>query len=317
MAANVAGQRMDLQRQIAAIHRVEKIEPNRELRAKTAIYRFSQQFLRPVENKIDGRNLDAPFAEPEQQAVLLRHAVEAPRIIRLVSRKVHLLHHPVAAPWPRIEKWHDPERPPCRDVEAAAEIVTRNHLRFAWNIGVEQVIDPREQLLFQLICDAPVDEESALVFLTGRLGAIVRSKISDFVAAVALLYLPAREIRINENVRMRRDQRRARTDNERHAWHPLGGPRPQFAEPRGVEQILKLKIAHQAENRVVGKERINQPVDLSGSPQRLPGANHGARTQPVRQRRLDFPHIHAGITLDAKDGRVPQPICNIAPPLKT
>ena len=59
---------------------------------------------------IDGISTRAP-PNAEQQAVLLRHAIEAPAVVRRALDPGRTLPHPLPAPRRRIEERHDAERP--------------------------------------------------------------------------------------------------------------------------------------------------------------------------------------------------------------
>ena len=52
---DVLGERMDLEREVAATHRVEKIEADGELVAETGMHRVAQQAARLIEDEVDRR----------------------------------------------------------------------------------------------------------------------------------------------------------------------------------------------------------------------------------------------------------------------
>ena len=79
--ADVLRQRVHLQREVAAAHRVEEVESDREFGAEARERALAEELPRMAEDEIDRRDLDHAAAGLEQQRVLLRHAVEAPRVV--------------------------------------------------------------------------------------------------------------------------------------------------------------------------------------------------------------------------------------------
>src|SRR5882762_9133568 len=94
---------MNLQREVSAAHGVQKIEPDRKLRAEPSVHGIAQQLSRMREHQIHGRNLHPPRSETKQQAVFLWNAIKAPCMIGLVLRQIANLFHPVSAPDARVE----------------------------------------------------------------------------------------------------------------------------------------------------------------------------------------------------------------------
>ena len=110
LPVNVFCGRVDLQRQVLPSHCIQKVEADRELRAKARVHFFPQQFLRVPEDQVHGRHLQDRSVEVKAYAVLFRHSVEAPRVIGLVRvQSAHLL-HPLPAPHSGVKIGNDPER---------------------------------------------------------------------------------------------------------------------------------------------------------------------------------------------------------------
>src|SRR5215203_3552200 len=100
---------MDLEREVAALHRVEEVEPDRELGSEPGERQLAEQLSRMGEDHVDGRQLDELAGDVEQQAVLLGNTVEAPRVVLFSLVQPTDLLHPLAAPDPRVEERDDPE----------------------------------------------------------------------------------------------------------------------------------------------------------------------------------------------------------------
>ena len=163
---------------------------------------LSKQFMRMRKNQINRGNFHSCIAEAEQQAVLLRNAVETPRMVGTVERKIAHLFHPVAAPWSGIEIGRHAERPLRGGAQSAAEIVPADHLRQRGFICVQQEIEPWQQLFLQTVRRTPLYKISAFIFSTVSVFRVAESKISDLFSAPALLYLPTRNIGIDDQIRI-------------------------------------------------------------------------------------------------------------------
>jgi hypothetical protein len=59
---------MHLQTEIAALHGIQKVKPNRELVAEATVNGFAQQFMRMSKHEINRRNLETGVAKTQQQA---------------------------------------------------------------------------------------------------------------------------------------------------------------------------------------------------------------------------------------------------------
>src|SRR5579871_4565596 len=69
--------RVNLQREVSAAHGIEEIKANGEFSSKPSVNTLAEQLARVQQRQVHRRNFHTGRAEPEQQAVLLRNAVEA------------------------------------------------------------------------------------------------------------------------------------------------------------------------------------------------------------------------------------------------
>ena len=67
MLLDVFGERMHLERKIAAAHRVEEVEPDGKLIAEPRVDRFAEQRARLVEDQIERRDLEPDVAKPSNR----------------------------------------------------------------------------------------------------------------------------------------------------------------------------------------------------------------------------------------------------------
>src|SRR3954451_8640750 len=74
LLADVLRQRMNLEAEVAAAHRVEEVEADGKLSPEAPVDRIAKQLARVQENQVDRRQLKSILAEAQQQAVFLRHA---------------------------------------------------------------------------------------------------------------------------------------------------------------------------------------------------------------------------------------------------
>ncbi|MBT5579676.1 MAG: hypothetical protein HOJ56_05145 [Acidimicrobiaceae bacterium] len=95
---DVFGDRVNLKREVATAHGVQKIESDRELGPESCVHRVTQQRDRFEKDQIIRRYLDRLITEAEKQAVLLGDAVETPRVVGRVSIQPTDLLHPMPAP---------------------------------------------------------------------------------------------------------------------------------------------------------------------------------------------------------------------------
>ena len=112
MRARIFRRRMDLERQIAPSHGVEKVEADGELRPEAAVDRLPEEFARMVKDQINGGNLDFhPSGEFQQEGVLLGNAIEAPCVVGRTVGQIAHFSHPLPSPRARIKERHHAERP--------------------------------------------------------------------------------------------------------------------------------------------------------------------------------------------------------------
>src|SRR6266566_993314 len=83
--ADVVPERVNLERQVAAVPGVEQIEADRELGAEGLEDVAAEKIKRVTVDDGERRRTDGARAEAEEQAVLLRNAVEAPGEVRLLG----------------------------------------------------------------------------------------------------------------------------------------------------------------------------------------------------------------------------------------
>src|SRR5579859_583045 len=119
---DVFRQRMDLEGKIAAFHGVQKVKADGKLGAKAGVHGVAEKSARMLKNQVNRRYLDVCRAKAEQETVLLRNAIETPRKVRYVSRKLTYLFHPLAAPRSRIKEGNQPKRLRCGDVESTTKL---------------------------------------------------------------------------------------------------------------------------------------------------------------------------------------------------
>ena len=94
---------MDLKRQIAASHGIQKVKTNGELRAKTAVNPFSQKLMRTIHYQVDSWYFYGYATICKIQAIFLGYSVETPREILLLRIQSEILLHPVTAPYAGIK----------------------------------------------------------------------------------------------------------------------------------------------------------------------------------------------------------------------
>ena len=238
-------------------------------------------------------------AEAEQQAVLLRHAVEAPGVVRRLLRQVADLLHPLPAPGAGVEERHDAEGPPRRGGQPAAEVVALDQLRRPGLVRVEQVVDPLEQRSLQAVGRPPVHEEAALVELARPLLLVVGPEARDLVPPLPLLDLPAREVGVDEDVRLRQEDG-SRPHHEHQARGRLVDAAALDGRAGRVDEVGDRQAVHAPEDGVVAEEGRAQALDLGRVLVRLPGVDHEGGAEAVREHPAHLVHVDAGIALDGE-----------------
>ena len=74
------------------------------------VYGFAKELARLVKDEVDRGNLETDVSQPQHEAVLLGHAVEAPAVVGRRAVQIADFLHPLTAPRCGIEKGNDPER---------------------------------------------------------------------------------------------------------------------------------------------------------------------------------------------------------------
>ncbi len=122
-------------------HRIEKIEPDRELGAKAGVYPLPQQSFWLAQHQVLRRDLYPHLAKTQVEAVLLGYTVKAPGVVGLGWVQITHLLHPLPAPDSRVEEGNNPERLARRLMQPLLQCRPRYHGRLVPGVGVEQEID--------------------------------------------------------------------------------------------------------------------------------------------------------------------------------
>ena len=163
-ARGCSGQRMNLQREIAAAHRVQEIEADRKLRAEALHRRIAQESVAVHEHNIERRYFvrvcrRSPAegcSPPEHSRSTTRDWARRPRAERTrVPSSVR--------PTARGRRTAPRGRGALQQSRGPFGSRTSDHLRRARRVRVEQKIESREQLGFGAVRGTPVQEKGALV----------------------------------------------------------------------------------------------------------------------------------------------------------
>ena len=218
----------------------------------------AQQRLGLVQHQVGRRQLEPFRPEAEQQAVLLRHAVEAPTEVRGLGVEVADLLHPLSAPGRRVEERHQPKRPGRQVGQPTPYVVAAGQQRPVPDSGVEPEVDPVEQPRLQPVRGPPVEKEGPLVEQRRPLAGVVGAQVADLTAALSKLSLPARQVGQHQQVRLGH-QRGAGADNHDRA-DVAQDLRPQALQGRRVENVRDSKATEPTEKRIVGQLVLDQLV---------------------------------------------------------
>ena len=109
MLLDIFRQGMHLEGQVLAVHGVQHVEADGEFPAEAGVYPVPQQLLRMGMDQVQRGGLEELPAEIQKEAVLLRHAVEAPGVVAAVLRQAEAGRHPVPAPYAGVEVGHHAE----------------------------------------------------------------------------------------------------------------------------------------------------------------------------------------------------------------
>ena len=294
---DVLGERVHLQGQVLAAHRVQHVEADGELLAEAGVDAVAQQGTGLLQHQVQGRGLDERAAEVQQQAVFLGHAVKAPSIVAAVFRQFKVVLHPVAAPHARVKVGHHAEGTAGGLAQSFPVGRAVNHGGFALGGHVQIEVHGVEQVVFFPVGPAPFRKKAPLVlFQLGQVG--LGGAPVGHAAAVAQLDLPTGDVRHPLHV-AGMDQAGSHAVDQHGA---LGG----FDAAAGlfdlvhIEEILQPPHRHDAEDGVVGEQ-----VGFQGGVQlfRLKGqvvaVDDQVRVQGFQPRQQFF-LIHAGVTFHAE-----------------
>ena len=266
---DVFRERMHLETQVAATHRVEKIEADGKFVAETRMHFFAQQRAGLIKNQINGGNFQPRVAETEQQRIFLRHAVETPAVILRAAVEIANFLHPLAAPRRGIEEWHDAKRLRHCLTQTAPDSFTLGELRLARIVCVEDEIPFGDERSFPAIAHTPVHKERAFVLQIRGERFVVCTEVVRFVAAVAQLAFPARHVGINQNISIRHLPCAAPDDENQTGLFGCD----YFAQHGNLVCVKKFRqrqAGKETEHRIVAaEERCDQRVNLFRRQQRL------------------------------------------------
>src|SRR5580692_9207507 len=102
-----------------------------------------------------------------------------------------------------------------------------------------------------MVSGTPIDEKCPLVFLSRTFFEIVGAQITNRILSLTLLDLPPSHVRIHEQIRLWREQRRARADNDQKPLLPVLDSFACLGEPPRIEKIRNFKRVHSTKDRIV------------------------------------------------------------------
>ena len=246
--------------------------------------------------------MDAPGSEAEEEAVLLGYAVEAPGEVRRVTGEIEAAAHPFAAPGSRIEEWNEAKRACTGAFEGAAVEISGDQSRGVGEVRVEVVVDPAEHFLPPPVGRAPVHEVGALVQRACGRSGVGGSEVADGVTALALLDLPAGDVGVDEHVRVRHDEARARSDHEHDSLGDVVDPPGEPLPALGGEEVVERPWAHEAEDRIaVAEVGVEETFQLVGLAQGLLCVDLEHRQEPGSEGFAYFRELDARIALHRND----------------
>src|ERR1017187_3022357 len=162
---NISGQRMNLKGEISAFHCVEKVETDREFRAKLINDTAAQQILRLVMYECQCRQLEFACAESQHQAIFFWYAVEAPRVIRGAIWQVEVTPHPLTAPWTGIEEGDNSKGLLSHFRKCTAKQCAIEHRRLFRQIAIDPEVNSLIEIVLMTVSGTPIQEKCALVKL--------------------------------------------------------------------------------------------------------------------------------------------------------
>ena len=298
---NVLGQRMHLQAQVSAADGVQKVKANREFRAEARVNLVTQERFRFLMHQIDGGCFHNDAVHIQQEAVFLRHTIEAPCVIGLFRGKPADGLHPLPAPNAGVEIRRNAEGLRDRLFERIAVAVAGHHAGRLGVVGVQQVVNMRMQRPLMAVEDAPFDEVAALIFAQRVFVVVVIEPVCQFAGAEAQLDFPARHVRIHQYIGMLAQQRRADAEHQPDTVHQCDFL-PKRRYPFHVEELLDAVVRHDAEHTVIGQVVFQHGIDLLFGERRLCRAEDARRVQLLCQRAQHIRFPHAVIAVHANDG---------------
>ena len=268
LLADIAGEGMDLEGEVAAFHGIEKIEADGEFGAEVAHDVRAEKCLGIFVNQGQGRQFKDACAEAEREAVLFRNAVEAPGVIGRAVGQIKVLAHPLTAPGAGIEEGHQAERALRDRGESRAERVSAQHRGGVGTIAVDPKVYVLVEFVPLVIGCSPVEKEGALVQLTGRCGGVGEAQAGSLFAPLPLLNLPAGHIDIDEQIVVRQDQCGAGADGDDPA-SCVFSEAPRARDLFRIEERVQFNLSQAAKDGVVPQHVCELVFNLRGRKQGL------------------------------------------------
>lgn len=250
--------RMALDREVAALDRIEEVEADREVLLEV-LGAVAEHVAVGVGHEHAERNLEQDAVMSEHDAVLERHQLVGPRHVgRLAIEPADVVAQVGAAP--------DARREPRTDAEAAAAHAPQPLAqRLAAHEGpdvdallVDDPVDARNERALPAIENRPVDEIAALVGFAA-VQAARRAEVERRPGRHAELQFVLGQVDIDER-RLPSGQRGTAAVEKGDVGGSVGF---ELLERRPVEEVDQQQIGHAAEDRIlVAHERCDQGVDL-------------------------------------------------------
>ena len=168
---------MHLKAEVTAPDGVEEVEADGEILSEPGLDDLSEHLAAAQKNQVLGRQLETHTFDLKQEAVLLRNAVETPAIVGNALVQVADFLHPLSSPDSRIKIRDEPEGLSCDLIKPHAQGSTGDHLRISRLIGIQEIIDPVENLRLPLVRDPPLDKIAALYLAQRILMEILLFKV--------------------------------------------------------------------------------------------------------------------------------------------
>ena len=301
--ADVLGERVHLEGEIAAAHGVEEIEADGKVEAKAGMDGFAHEGLGMQEHHVGRGNFKAEIAEAKQQAVFFGNTIEAPRVVGGVSGEIERFAHPLPAPWAGIKERNQTQGRVHGTIEGVAKDLARKQLRSVGNIGVEHPVHARQQGLLEAIGGAPVQEEGSLVLLRRRRRQIVEPEIADTPGTLSCLDLPASHVGVDQAVGIGCEQGSPGSEDEDG---PRGAAHAELdrLRQRLVEEVADVCRADASEDGVLGEVGGKLGFDRVGWAIGLLSVNDREAGKKAGEGGFDLGEEGTGVALDADGARV-------------